>query len=95
MSLDLVLRQARIIGTDGPLDIGIADGRIVEIAAHVVTDARELPVDNRLAFPGFVDSHIHLDKSCISDRCHCKSGTVQEAIAAVAAAKAAFTEEDI
>ena len=95
MPLDLVLRQARIIGTDAPLDIGIADGRIVEIAAQVATDARELPVDNRLAFPGFVDSHIHLDKSCISDRCHCKCGTVQEAIAAVAAAKVAFTEDDI
>ncbi len=95
MPLDLVLRQARIIGTDGPLDIGIADGRIVEIAAHVATDARELPVDNRLAFPGFVDSHIHLDKSCISDRCHCKHGTLQETIAAVAAAKAAFTLDDI
>jgi cytosine/creatinine deaminase len=95
MSLDLVLRQARIVGTDGPLDIGIADGRIVEVAAHVATDARELPIDNRLAFPGFVDSHIHLDKSCISDRCHCKSGTVQEAIAAVAGGKTAFTEEDI
>jgi cytosine/creatinine deaminase len=95
MPLDLVLRQARIIGTAGPLDIGIADGRIVEIAAHVATDAPELPLDNRLAFPGFVDSHIHLDKSCISDRCRSKCGTVQEAIAAVAAAKAAFTEDDI
>ena len=84
MPLDLVLRQARIVGTDGPLDIGIAEGRIAEIAAHVATDARALPLDGRLAFPGFVDSHIHLDKSCISDRCHCEHGTLQEAIAAVA-----------
>jgi cytosine/creatinine deaminase len=95
MPLDLVLCQARIVGTDGPLDIGIADGRIVEIAAHVATDARAMPLDSRLAFPGFVDSHIHLDKSCISDRCHCEHGTLQEAITAVAAAKAAFTEDDI
>jgi len=95
MPLDLVLRQARIIGTGGPIDIGIADGRIVEIAPHIATDAHELPLDNRLAFPGFVDSHVHLDKSCISDRCHCERGTLQEAIAAVAAAKAAFTEDDI
>jgi cytosine deaminase len=95
MRLDFVLRQARIIGTGGAIDIGIADGRIVEIAPHVATDAYELPLDNRLAFPGFVDSHVHLDKSCISDRCHCERGTLQEAIAAVAAAKAAFTEDDI
>jgi cytosine/adenosine deaminase-related metal-dependent hydrolase len=54
-----------------------------------------MPLDGRLAFPGFVDTHIHLDKSCIWDRCRCERGTLQEAIAAVAAAKAAFTEDDI
>ena len=95
MPLDLVLRQARIAGADRLLDIGIAGGRIAEIAAHVATDARAIPLDGRLAFPGFVDTHIHLDKSCISDRCGCERGTLQEAIAAVAAAKAAFTEDDI
>src|ERR1700687_5065811 len=95
MSLSLVLRRARIAGSDGPLDIGISDGRIAEIAAHIETDARAMAVDGRLAFPGFVDTHIHLDKSCIWDRCRCERGTLQEAIAAVAAAKAAFTEDDI
>jgi cytosine/creatinine deaminase len=95
MPLDLVLRQAQIAGSDGPLDIGIAGGRIVEIAAHIETDARAMAVDGRLAFPGFVDTHIHLDKSCIWDRCRCEQGTLQEAIAAVATAKAAFTEEDV
>jgi cytosine deaminase len=95
MSLDLVLRQARIAGRDGQLDIGISDGRIAEIAAHIESDAPAMPLDGRLAFPGFVDTHIHLDKSCIRDRCRCERGTLQEAIAAVAAAKAAFTEDDI
>jgi cytosine/creatinine deaminase len=95
MPLDLVLRQARIAGSDGPLDIGISDGRIAEIAAHIGTDARAMALEGRLAFPGFVDTHIHLDKSCISDRCRCEQGTLQEAIAAVAAAKAAFTEDDV
>jgi cytosine deaminase len=94
MSLDLVLRQARIAGRDGQLDIGISDGRIAEIAAHTESDARAMPLDGRL-FPGYVDTHIHLDKSCIWDRCRCDCGTLQEAIAAVAAAKAAFTEDDI
>jgi cytosine/creatinine deaminase len=95
MPLDLVLRQARIVGRDGALDIGIGDGRIAAVAAHIESDARAVPLDGRLAFPGFVDTHIHLDKSCISDRCRCERGTLQEAIAAVAAAKAAFTEDDV
>jgi cytosine/creatinine deaminase len=95
MSLDLVLHQARIAGRDGQFDIGIRDGRIAEIAARTESDARAMPLDGRLAFAGFVDTHIHLDKSCIWDRCRCERGTLQEAIAAVAAAKAAFTEDDI
>jgi cytosine deaminase len=52
-------------------------------------------LDGTLLVPGFVDTHIHLDKSCISERCTCIQGTVREAIGAVAAAKLNFTEEDI
>jgi cytosine/creatinine deaminase len=95
MPLDLVLRQARIAGRDGLSDIGIGDGRIAAIDPRIESDALEVPLDGRLAFAGFVDTHIHLDKSCISDRCRCEQGTLQEAIAAVAGAKAAFTEEDV
>ena len=45
--------------------------------------------------PGLVETHIHLDKSCIIDRCHIVEGTLQEAICETARAKAAFTEPDI
>ena len=45
--------------------------------------------------PGFVETHIHLDKSCMLGRCQCEKGTLDEAIAAVAAAKRGFTEEDV
>ena len=31
--------------------------------------------------PGFVETHIHLDKSCILDRCNRERGTLEEAIA--------------
>ena len=96
MALDLVLRNARIAGReDATVDIGIADGRIAEIAKGIATDAAEERLGGRLVFPGFVDTHIHLDKSCILDRCRCEQGTLKEAISEVAAAKRAFTEPDI
>ena len=44
---------------------------------------------------GFVETHIHLDKSCILDRCQSEQGSLEEAIAEVAAAKRGFTEEDV
>jgi cytosine deaminase len=96
MPLDLVLRQARLFDRGEALfDIGVADGRIVEIADRIAADAPDERLDGRLVVPGFVESHIHLDKSYILDRCHNEKGTLVEAIAAVAAAKRAFTEDDI
>jgi cytosine deaminase len=96
MPLDLVLRQARIAGREEALvDIGVRDGRIAEIAPNIATDAPATPFDGRLVLPGFVDTHIHLDKSCIMDRCKCERGTLQEAIATVAAAKRTFTQDDV
>ena len=96
MPLDLVLRQGRLTGSDeAPVDIGVADGRIVDIAPHIVADAPEQQLDGRLVIPGFVETHIHLDKSCILERCSCERGTLEEAIETVAAAKRSFTEADI
>jgi cytosine/creatinine deaminase len=95
MPLDLVLRDARIARHDAPIDIGVAGGRIVEIARGIATGACETSLDGRLAFPGFVDTHIHLDKSCIMERCRGDETSVKEAVVSVAAAKTGFTEEDI
>jgi cytosine/creatinine deaminase len=96
MPLDLVLRQARLLdGGDTPFDIGVENGRIVEIAPAISADALEERLDGRLVIPGFVETHIHLDKSCILDRCAGEQGTLDEAIASVAAAKRSFTEADI
>src|SRR4051812_22581380 len=94
--LDLVLHNARIAGRgNAAFDIAIAGGRIVDIASSVEADARSDDLGGRLVTPGFVDTHIHLDKSCILDRCKSDHGTLQEAIAQVAAAKRAFTEDDV
>ncbi|AMN45458.1 amidohydrolase family protein [Rhodoplanes sp. Z2-YC6860] len=94
--LDLVLRNARIAGRGAAtFDIAVAGGRIADIAPSIAADAPSENLDGRLVTPGFVDTHIHLDKSCILDRCHAEHGTLQEAIAQVAAAKRAFTEDDV
>src|SRR6266576_3616598 len=51
--------------------------------------------DGRMVLPGFVDSHIHLDKACLLGRCGHDHGSVNEAIRAVAGMKRDFTVEDI
>jgi hypothetical protein len=45
MALDLVLRQARRPDAEALADIGIADGRIVDIAQRISADARAEDVD--------------------------------------------------
>jgi cytosine/creatinine deaminase len=96
MAFDLILRGAHLRDLDHEVDLGIAGGRIAAIAPALSADtAAEERLDGRLVLPGLVETHIHLDKSCIIDRCSISAGTLQEAIAETARAKAAFTEADI
>jgi cytosine deaminase len=94
--MDLILRNARLPAENaGVLDIGIAGGRIAAIAPRIEADADALDVRGRLVAPGFVETHIHLDKSCILDRCAMVRGDLGEAIAEVAKVKRDFTAEDV
>jgi len=95
MALDLTFRNARIAGRGGATcDIGVAKGRIAEIAEAIASEGPSEDLAGRLVTPGFVETHIHLDKSCILDRCLAE-GPLHEAIAQVAEAKRAFTEDDV
>src|SRR5216684_2755247 len=94
-AFDLIFRRAATRSSDTPVDIGVSDGRIVAIASRLESQAREIDVDGRLVLPGFVDSHIHLDKACLLGRCGHDHGSVGEAIRAVAGMKRDFTVEDV
>ena len=94
--MDLILRNARRVGAEHELtDIGITSGRIATIAPGLAADGEAIDLGGRLVSPGFVETHIHLDKSCILDRVNSDKGDVEEAIAETARAKASFTAEDV
>ena len=69
--MDLIIRNARLADrqSDELTDIGIADGRIAAIEPGFSAEAEVYDAEGRLACPGLVESHIHLDKSRIIDRC--------------------------
>jgi cytosine deaminase len=94
-AFDLIFRNARTRSSASPIDIGISGGRIAAIEPRLVCDAPEIDVGGKLALPGFVDTHIHLDKACLLGRCGHGHATLREAIAAVAAMKRDFTVEDV
>jgi cytosine deaminase len=94
-AFDLIFRRAVTPASAAPVDIGVSGGRIAAIAQHLEAQAPEILLDGRLVLPGFVDTHIHLDKACLLGRCGHDHGSVSEAISAVAAMKRDFTVEDI
>jgi len=93
--MDLILKNARLTGDDATVDLGIADGKIAAIAPALTADCPAIALGGRLVSPGFVETHIHLDKSCILDRCQITRGDIAEAISESAKAKAAFTPQDV
>ena len=96
MRADLILRNARISQRPDMIDIAIRDGLIVEMRPEIHCDAvEEEDIGGKFAFAGFVDSHIHLDKACILERCSICEGTLEEAVRETAGAKAGFSEEDV
>jgi cytosine deaminase len=96
VSLDLVLQSVCTTTTgDRIVDVGIAAGKIAAIEPQLTCDCEVVPGEGHLVMPGFVETHIHLDKSCVIDRCVIAEGTLQEAIRETARVKGAFTEADI
>ena len=95
--MDLILRNSIVAGRDDPtvVDIGIEDGRIVAIEPSLAAEGREIDLGGRLVSPGFIETHIHLDKSCILERCKSEKGDLEEAIEQVTKAKKAFTADDV
>jgi cytosine/creatinine deaminase len=93
--MDTVVKNARLPGQTAPVDIAISGGRIAAIEPNVAASGTVIEAGGRLVSPGFVETHIHLDKSCILDRCTSTRGDLEEAIGEVTKAKAAFTPEDV
>jgi cytosine deaminase len=94
---DLLVRGACIL-QDGAVvvrDIGVAAGRIAALAPVLEADAPVLEATGCLVVPGFVETHIHLDKACILDRCRAAEGSVAEAVRETARAKRGFTHADV
>ena len=94
--MDVILRNATLPDRgERPYDIGIESGVITAIELGLSAEGEEIDCAGRLVGPGFIETHIHLDKSGIVERCRSERGDLEEAIQEVAKAKKAFTPEDV
>ena len=95
--MDLVITNARFADRPGeePLDIAVADGKIVAIEPGLAEAGEIYDAGGRLACAGLIETHIHLDKSRIIDRCPAEGGREISPMRQVAALKPGFTVDDV
>jgi cytosine deaminase len=95
--LDLVVRNARLETGKPLVDIGVQDGKIVEVQPGLQAEAHEI-IDAVACFvtPPFVESHVHLDTALTAGEPKWnESGTLFEGIERWSERKAMLTEEDV
>lgn len=95
--LDLIIRNARIVGETETVDLGCLDGRILERTGRLNDPAREeIDAGGYLVSPPFVDSHFHMDSTLTyGTPRYNESGTLYEGISLWGEIKPGLTVEDI
>jgi cytosine/creatinine deaminase len=89
-TVDWLLTNVRIADDAPPLDLALADGRIVALGPALPHSANQhWDLAGRVVLPGLVDAHTHLDKTFFEQPNH--SGTLLEAIEVWQAASPALT----
>jgi dihydroorotase len=78
--MQLIIRQGRIVDPSQKLnkvmDIGVEDGRVVEIAPKIGKKARkEIDARGLVVMPGFIDMHVHLREPGREDAETIETGT--------------------
>lgn len=93
----MLLMNVLLDGYPETQDILIEDGSISRIAAAgTLPDPGEvLDAQGRAVVPGFVETHLHLDKALLDERMPNLAGTLEGAIKVTGALKARFTPEDV
>jgi allantoinase len=64
MTLDLIVRGATVVAAGSPerLDVGIADGRVAELAPELSGARDEIDATGLHVLPGVVDAHVHFNE---------------------------------
>ncbi|HWB49244.1 MAG TPA: amidohydrolase family protein [Stellaceae bacterium] len=94
--MDLIITNVRpVTAPETTVDIAVEGGRIAAVAPHLPAEGERYDAGGRLACAGLVETHIHLDKSRIIDRCPLPEGRRVNPVTTVAPLKPAMTVEDI
>ena len=95
--MDLVIRNARVRGHRDLVDIAVSKGRIDDVGPRLAGTAREdVDAGGCLVSPGFVNLHLHADKSLLGEVMRPNiSGTLPEAIEITNEFKRAYDPDEV
>jgi cytosine deaminase len=94
--MDMIIRRTRISDEQSLMDIGITDGRIVAIEEAIEQQAdQEIDAEGRVALPGFIEPHLHLEKAFLHRRLPPRFGTLEEAIRLTGILKSKQEKQDV
>jgi cytosine deaminase len=95
--MELIIRNAKLRGEDGLVDIGIENGKFKEINKGIEAKGiKEINANGNLVSPPFIESHIHLDSALtVGLPRYNESGTLLEGIEIWGERKKDLTKEDI
>lgn len=96
--MDIIIRNGLLPARNERLNVGIIDGRIVEISPRIADSARlELDAKDCIVSSCFIDPHVHLDKCLTSDRLDPNGdySFLPKRISAMQTLKRVFTKEDV
>jgi|SRR5215831_11357376 len=95
--MDLAIRNARVRGQRDPVDIGVEGAHIIAVGPRFDGRAgEEIDASGRLVTPGFVNLHLHADKSLLGDVMRPNvSGTLPEAIEITNEFKRSYDPEEV
>lgn len=96
--MDLIIRNARLKGSEELLDLGVLGKKITDIERKISGKAKvEIDAKGRLTTPAFANPHFHPDKSFLSDKIDplLKTGGTLESIKLTNEFKRNYTIEEI
>ena len=94
--MDMIIRRVRLDDEQPCVDIGIRGERIAAIEGHLDREGcDEIDAEGRVALPGFIEPHLHLDKAFFHRRLPTRFGTLDEAIKVTGVLKGRQVRSDV
>ena len=73
--LDLVIKNSKLVGKNGEYNIGVSDGKIIEITQKNLKADEIIDIKSNYLLPGFIDPHVHFRDPGLTQKEDFKSGS--------------------